>query len=216
MSTFRPHVVACGTCDTRFDVQVLEGLHISRLPAQRAAILDGTFHAFACPTCFATTVVLTPAIYTDFEHGQYIAVEIDGDWRAHRERHRAVFDETFVLGPAITVDLSRSITCRLVLGYRALREKLLLADAGLDDRVFEAMKAVFVGDHRWPMRLSRVLHGGHLLCELRRPDGGAGWHTFTRDEYASALESRTTLLARYPWLNEEWYVDFLGGEAGSG
>ena len=206
----------CETCGTGFEVWVLEGLHISRLPAQRAAILAGTFHAFACPLCATTTVVLAPAIYTDFEHGQYIAVEVDGDWRDHRERHRAVYDETFVLGPAITVELSRSITCRLVVGYRALREKLLLADAGLDDRVFEAMKADFVGEHRWPMRLSRVLDGGHLLCELRRPDGASGWHTFTQDEYATALEARTRLLARYPWLNEEWYVDFLGGEPRSG
>lgn len=211
MSTFHPHQVACATCGGSFEVHLLEGLHISRLPAQRQAILEGRFHAFACPTCTATTVVEAAAIYTDFEHGQYVAVEVEGDWRQHRERHRKVFDETFTLGPLLAQELAFSITCRLVLGYRALREKLLLWDNGLDDRVFEAMKGEFLGGHLFPMRLAQVLEGGHLLCEVRVPSGASVWHTFTRDEYADCLEGQVHLLARYPWLNEEWYVDFVGG-----
>ncbi len=210
MSTFQSQVVPCASCGVAFQVHVLEGLHISRLPDQRRAILDERFHAFACPGCGDTTVVLTPAIYTDFDRSHYVAVEVDGDWRDHRERHRQVFDQSFLYGPGIAEGLSRSLVCRLVFGYRALREKLLLWDGGFDDRVFEAMKAVCVGPARLPMRLARVLDGGHLLCQVRLPDGSSAWHTFTNDEYATALEARRPLLDRYPWLNEEWYVDFLG------
>lgn len=207
MSTFRPRTVDCPACGLPFEVHVLEGLHITRLPAQRRAILDGTFHTFRCPACEAPSVVEVPAIYTDFERQHYLAVEVEGDWRQARKRHQRVFDESFTLGPPPAQELGRSLRCRLVYGYRALREKLLCFDHGLDDAVLEALKA------RWApgFRLREVLAGRHLLCDAHRPDG-ADWHTFTADEYATALEDRAATLAPYPWLSQSWFVDEMAGD----
>jgi hypothetical protein len=210
VSTFRPRTVGCASCGADFEVHLLEGLHVSRLPEARRAILDGRFHAFACPRCQATTVIEAPAIYTDFDRHQYVAVEVRGDWRQHRDRHRRVFDQTFTLGPAVARELAHSLTCRLVFGYRALREKLLLWEHGLDDAVLEAMKGEMLGTRRAVARLVAVHEGGHLLCDVRA-GASVGWHTFTADEYAIALSERATGLARYPWLQEEWYVDVVGG-----
>lgn len=207
MSTFHPRTVPCPSCDTPFEVHLLEGLHITRLPAQRQAILDGTFHVFRCPSCGDPTVVEAPAIYTDFDRHHYVAVEVEGDWREARRRHQKAFDDAFTLGPPMAEELGRSMTCRLVFGYRALREKLLCFDHGVDDRVLEALKAPRGGG--W--RLREVLAGRHLLCDRRGPSGAVEWHTFTADTYADALERRADAVAPYPWLAEPWFVDTAAG-----
>jgi|GEM_PF-2245817 len=206
MSTFRPRTVTCLSCAAPFEVQLLEGLHITRLPAQRQAILDGTFHTFRCPHCGAPTVVEVPAIYTDFERHHYLAIEVEGDWRTARKRHQRVFDECFTLGPAPAQALGGALTCRLVYGYRALREKILCFDHGIDDAVLEALKT----RHAPGFRLREVLAGRHLLCDAAGPEG-ARWHTFTADTYAAALDERAATLAPYPWLSQSWFVDELAG-----
>lgn len=234
MSTFRPRTLPCPACARPMEVHLLEGMHISRIPQVRAAILDGSLHVFSCSGCAHRFVVEVPAIYTDFPNGQYVAVEVGApaDLAPVRGKHRRVFDECFTLGPPPAQDLAVALRTRLVFGYSALREKLLVWDAGLDDRVVESAKgdwfeAEGVDPAREHLRVVSVLDGGHLLClRLEAPPPGAPGETetFVRSapraldfvtlpaaSYQRALLRRAERLAERPWLTDDWLVDISVG-----
>src|SRR5262249_22561095 len=122
---------------------------------------------------------------------------------------------------------------RLVFGFRALREKLVLWDAGLDDRVVEAVKGDLLReDDQAPrdvvLRIARVLDGGHLLFALyepvRPPEGLAPeepWvckppapHDFMTAPaamYAARAAEPSRIERDYPWLHDDWLIDLHDG-----
>lgn len=235
MSTFRPHAVACPSCAHSVEVHLLEGMHITRIPDVRAAILAGRFHTFTCPACGDSFVIEVPAIYTDFPAGQYVAVEVGEpvDLAPSVGRHQRVFDECFTLGPPAAQELALTMRTRLVYGYPALREKLLVWDAGLDDRVVESLKGSWferegIAPASERLRVVAVLDGGHLLCARLEPSvrgsPGAGevrvvdlprirgFHTLLAQDYQRHQLRRAETAERWPHLGGAWLVDVsLGG-----
>jgi hypothetical protein len=243
MSMFQPYDLTCAACGHTFQVDLVAAVQVTRLPGARQQILDGTFQAFACPSCGQATAVESSLVYTDLARGQYVAVESAAglSWQAAEMRHQAVFDECFVNAPSIARELGRTIHKRVVFGFRALREKLLLWDAELDDYVVEAVKGDLAGElglgPAEPLfRLARVLPGGHLLF-ARFPasqpasqppwqPGAAGdqpvrlvlpaaqgYETAPRDHYQRRRDHRARISADFPWLQHEWLVDIHDGPA---
>jgi hypothetical protein len=161
MSTFVPSTIAC-RCGKRYDVEVANGLHISLRPDLRQKILDGTFHRFFCPACGMTTMIDAMMAFTDFPRRQWftIAPSHGLPWRrTWLELARASFQATMVdNAPEMVVGWGREMTRRLMFGLAALREKLIIADAGLDDRVVELMKIQIVRDLRGELSPSHYFH----------------------------------------------------------
>jgi hypothetical protein len=207
-------------------VRVLKGMHITRLPEQRAAILRGDLQRAQCAACGVGFRYEAQSIYTDFSRYEYVAVEPPqgGDWRALRAHHIGVFDRTFQMGPAVASDLAGGVCPRLVFGLGALREKLLCWDAGLDDRVLELCKASWcaregVETSSTLLRLEAVLDGGHMMLAVLEPSvrvGDAGVFSLPKlkaraviqkDQIEKLHRRQTTLIAEVPWLKEPWLVD---------
>lgn len=231
MSTFFHPTLSCPSCGHRFTAPILKGLHITRLPEQRQAILDGTFQRFRCEGCGqAVRVERTDTVYTDFDRGHYVAVESRHapDWRRSKAKHAAVWDQAFTLGPAVAEELSHGMRHRLVFGTLALREKLLAWDNDLDDLVLEAVKgdalrARGLSLHDEELRLSAVVPDGPLLFmrlspPLPVPEGPDGvcvlpplevrGHVFAaRGDYRERLRRRSEAFGDYPWLGDDWVVD---------
>lgn len=212
--------LACPACAERFDVALFRGMRIGRLPDVRRAILMRTFEVFDCPCCGARVQAHhTPLVYTDFARFQYIAVEGRGsaDVGAALARHRAAFDHAFLFGPDLAEELGRQVAPRLVFGLGALREKLVLADAGLDDRVVEAVKGDLLREaglapQQAQLRVEEVLDGGHLLCARLGPEGAGptpvmGWVTATADRVARRAARRESIGDDWPRLGRDWVVD---------
>lgn len=234
MSTFYPHPIDCPTCTHHFEVELLEGIHITRLPFVRQQILDGQFQIFPCPGCGVRIAVEASVIYTDFHRCHYVAMESGAvdDWHAAQLRHQEVFHQAFRHGPPIAQEMGRQFQKRLVFGVPALREKLLLWDARLDDRVVEALKgdrlqALGLAPDQAILRLADILPGGHLLLgrfdpltPSRSVDGkptvrptsrAVDFETLPAEDYHRMKERSHEIPRRYPWLEEEWYVDLHGG-----
>jgi len=228
MSTWAKHDVTCPDCGHAQQIPLLKGMHITRLPQARQAILDGSFQMFTCPACEASFGVERPTIYTDFESRVYLAMELDGqeDIRSQRAKHQKVFDDCFVFGPDIASEMGQAMTCRLVLGLRALREKVLALDHGIDDRALEGVKLLVAGERDWDLtqvqlRLIAVHDGGHLLLgvyPLTRRDTPHSARTVEHDHAidhvtvpASTVDAILSELPRLrgeaPWLFEPWVVD---------
>jgi hypothetical protein len=235
VSTFRPYEATCPACTTRWTVDIARGLHITRLPRIREELVRGTFQVFTCPGCTQPVVVEDTLVYTDFERNEYVAVETaaSASWQAAVARHQTVFRNCFENGPPIAQEWGALFKRRIVFGFRALREKLVLWDAGLDDRVVEAVKGDVLRDEGESprdvvLRISRVLDGGHLLFSMhepvRRPEDAAPGATFSmtlpppRDfvtapatRYKARAANPSQIQVDYPWLHDDWLVDLHHG-----
>ena len=215
------------------EVELAAGIPITRLPEARQQILDGTFLVFDCAGCGRATAVTAPTVYTDFERHQYVVVETPQrrPWSSLREIHTRVFEDSFTLGPPIATEMASRFSKRGVYGFPALREKLLIWDAHLDDLVVEVVKAEITAclelrPDEVSFRLRAVLPGGHLLFSLHEPVPAAPdrapearpvlsrpveFETVPADAYHACRDQRHGLVDRYPWLADDWIVDFHDG-----
>jgi hypothetical protein len=205
------------------------------LPQIREELVRGTFQVFTCPGCEKPFVVEDTLVYTDFERNEYVAVETvaSASWQAAVARHHTVFRNCFENGPPIAQAWGAMFKRRVVFGLRGLREKIVLWDAGLDDRIVEAVKGdVLREEDASPrdvvLRVSRVLDGGHLLFSMhepvRRPADVTAGATFAMSlsppldfvtapaaRYASRAASSSQIQVDYPWLHDDWLVDLHHG-----
>src|SRR5213078_3587859 len=176
MTTFRIHPVSCPSGGHRFEVEIAHGLHLTRLPTIRERLIDGSFQVYACPACRESALYEATVVYTDFERGEYVAAETpsSASWQTALSRHQTVFRDCFESGPPIAQEMGAKFKRRVVFGFRALREKLVLWDAGLDDRIVEAVKGDLLAEEGESpsgvvLRIARVLDGGHLLFAAYAP-----------------------------------------------
>ncbi len=235
MSTFRRYEATCPACAHRWHVELARGLHITRLPHIREQLRTGRFQVFECPGCGSPTVFEATVVYTDFERHEYIACETaaSASWQAAIARHQTVFRDCFDHGPPIAQEMGKAFKRRLVYGFRALREKIVLWDAGLDDRIVEAVKGDLLKEEGEAprdlvLRISRVLDGGHLLFSvhepIRRPDDvppGAplvmalpppvDFLTAPAALYQARAAEPSGIGRDYPWLADDWFVDVHDG-----
>ena len=227
MSTWKPVNCRCPHCGSENTIPVPKGLHVTRLPEQRRAIIEGSFQRYTCTECQVEFLFEGQTIYTDFHRMEYIAVETPPaqDWRADRDRHRSIYDTNVELGPGIAKDLASGLRTRLVYGLAALREKLITWDAGIDDRILELCKAQWLQSNdlqpnACTLRLNTVLPGGHLLmAQLQQPQTPPNSHggyvlpvkignvVFRVQDIERTQARQARLLEATPWLRESWLID---------
>jgi CpXC protein len=234
MSTFYPFSLEC-SCGHIYTVDLAYGIHVTRLPQARQQILDGEFQVFQCPACGTATAVEGPTVYTDFIRHHYVAVEtaVRPEWRMLRTRLDQVFENSFTLGPPIATEMGTRFKKRCVIGFQALREKLVIWDAALDDLVVEGVKGrladrVGIRPGEGLFRLAGVLPGGHLTFLRFEPPppappdtrahrtttaGPIDAETVIASEYLRQLEDRAGITTDYPWLADDWLVDIYDGLA---
>lgn len=224
MSTWALREFPCATCGETLQAPLLKAMHITRLPEVKRQIRDGTFQVFRCDQCGQHTHVEKATVYTDFDAGHHVGVELPStvDWQEAKARHRKVYDDAFLLGPPIAAELATRTLHRVVFGLRALREKVLAWDAGLDDALVEVAKLELMQREEMSfevdeLRLVAVLPpGGHLMFaryrrgriddDWRRPEV-IGHNVVTEDVFDGLLARRAEVRERYWWVFDDWFVD---------
>lgn len=123
-----------------------------RAPHLRAQILDGTFQRFDCPRCGAATPVDPRFTYVDLSAGQFMGVYpawADVEWRRLEAETLGLYDRNLgAHAPPPARAVTDELTVRVVFGLAALREKLVIFGAGLDDVAVELVKLDLV--RTWP------------------------------------------------------------------
>jgi hypothetical protein len=110
----------------------------------REALIEGTFQKQTCGGCGKEFRMDPRFSYLDAGRNQWIAVFPEPDldeWRVREEEVDRLFDKAFGKGaspPARAI--GAGLRPRLVFGWPALREKLAIQDAGLDDVQIELLK----------------------------------------------------------------------------
>jgi CpXC motif protein len=167
MSIFNVVKVSCPSCGASVEFNAVFSLNADRRPDLRAAVLDGSFQRQSCPQC-NTEFRLDPEMtYVDVGRGLWVAAfpyAKLGQWKELEEQARATFDRAYgAKASAAAREIGAGMKARLTFGWAALREKLVAAEAGMDDVILELAKTAIVrGLDKAPvgvgteMRLARV------------------------------------------------------------
>ncbi len=231
MSDFRTQAASCPACGAALHVDVLDGVRAEDHPEVRTALLEGRLGEVTC-ACGISSRVWVPSVYTDFEHGAYVALAGPvSDWRELVPTHAKVFDGALTLGPPFARSIGARLKHRLVLDPLALREKVVLFEANLDDRVVEALKGAWLkqqglGPTDELLRVSAVLEGGHLLLGRWQPGpvrGDGPWvmerptllgHVTLLAERYQKRWMRRDATSLWPALAHPWMVDLYVASSG--
>lgn len=144
MSLFVPMNLTCPNCAEVFTYEAVGSVNADRRSDLRDEILEGTFQTVRCSAC-AHEFRLEPDFnYLDVGRGQWIAALPARALRDHLEiamDKQAVFDLSYgAQAPAAAQSVGQGLQQRLVFGWPALREKLVLQEIGFDDVIWEVAK----------------------------------------------------------------------------
>ncbi len=144
MSMFETRTITCPACGTARQADLYHSVNADRRPDLRAEILDGSFQRVTCGNCHATFRADPEFNYLDIGRGQWIAAHPQdalADCETLAAADQASFERAY--GPAASAGaraIGEGLAMRVVFGWHALREKLVAADAGLDDVELELLK----------------------------------------------------------------------------
>lgn len=211
MSTLSKTETRCPACGDAFAVRTVDSANVQRMPAFRDALLQGRFMVERCPHCGAGAVVqMDMLLYTDLPRGQFVAVFSPArrEEVPHLEGTVAqAFRRAFIDNAPPPVQRSAEhVGQRVVFGYGELREKVVCWDAGLDDRVLEALKLQVMQAQPTltDLQLDRV--EDDVLRFHARQEGEAGELVLQRRQYDGLLALRPTLITLLPALFTGAYV----------
>jgi hypothetical protein len=205
MSIFQTLDVPCPTCGTKVSFDLVHSVNADRRPDLRQAILERSFQREACPSCQLTFRVEPEFTYINLKRGQYFAVwpvSRRADWKALEARSVAAFEKAFGSGASPEARaLGSKLAVRMVLGWPALNEKLIAAEAGIDDRSLELAK---VGVLR---NLDEVPVGGEMelrLVAVQDDELKLGWIRSRSDELTDVISVPRSVVAEIEADPQPW------------
>ncbi len=148
MSLFEIQEVACPACDTRQQVEIAFTLNASRRPDLRDAIIDRSYQRFTCEQCEQDFRSEPHLAYLDIQRNQWILAKAQShlaQWSDFEAAAQVLFDDNYGANANEAAQaVGETLTVRVVFGWSALREKLLIEQAGLDDVTVEYVKVLLL------------------------------------------------------------------------
>jgi hypothetical protein len=215
VSIFRNADIACPSCKSIVHFELVHSVNADRRPDLRQAILDRSFQRKTCPSCGFAFRMEPEFSYIDIKRGQYIAV-----WPASRsaeaheleERSQSAYERAFgSKAPSEARAIGKKIVARMVLGWAALNEKLLAAEAGIDDRTLELVKLGAIRN------LDRAPIGTGVefrLVEARADALMLGWIETAVDQLLDVVSVPRAALGEIEAATDDWAS--LRDDIGSG
>lgn len=133
MSKLHIEKITCPNCKKVSDFRVWESINTTLNPDMKEKVRTGEAFSFVCPHCGKKTNVNYPTLYHQMEDQIMI-------YFVHGDQSKAIEALQKHSGFRFEADYRK----RVVGTMNAFREKLMIFDAGLDDRVIELMKLFVV------------------------------------------------------------------------
>ena len=133
MSQSQMQEITCPKCGKKQFFRVWDSINTMEDPPLKEAVRNDEAFSFHCGDCGASAVLHYNFIYHEPAEKLFIVCSADGsDYTAMKETLTAE-DNAF-----------KGYTKRIVLSHNAFKEKLLIFDAGFNDKIVEVMRAVFM------------------------------------------------------------------------
>jgi|GEM_PF-514838 len=141
----------CPKCEHDQEFQHWDYVNAQLDPEMREKILDRVFYTQTCEECGAVTQVLHSFMYHDMENQLLVYVVAESD----PEKQAAEIEEIFELSDmssttedeglqVLLSSMKDNCTSRIVTSHQGLLEKIYISRNGLDDRLVEAMKVLYL------------------------------------------------------------------------
>lgn len=134
MSTQMTEEISCPQCGAAVKTELWPGVDASQNPELRTRVLDETMFDWNCPECGYAARFLYPFLYHDPKRGFMVYLSPNGGGCGCES---ADADSEF---PQLA-----GLTKRLVATPEALKEKILIFEAGLNDYAVELVKLALAG-----------------------------------------------------------------------
>lgn len=157
MSSSHTEKLSCPVCHHAQEFTIWDFVDASAQPELKVRLLAGTLTRMTCEQCGAETDVVHPLMYSDSDYRLLFGLIPGGADTGHLDPRLAEVDP----------DLASTHQLRLVGSPNELKEKVVLADAGLDDRAVELFKLLLRRD------TANQIHAddGLLFAGLDQEDG---------------------------------------------
>lgn len=139
MSNFNMETITCPKCKTEQKIKIWESVNIAQSPKQKENILNGDFFTFKCKKCDCSMPIGYSFLYDEIEKKIMIWLLPDATEEtidSIKEYSKSIIDENQLK--------AKNCILRIVTTPNELREKIMINDAGLDDRVVELVKMVYL------------------------------------------------------------------------
>jgi len=145
--------ISCNNCGKKSDYVMWQSLNVQLNPEQKENVLTGKLFQFTCPHCKETYTLCHNFLYHDMENQIMIHYILDNDDKGAQEAKEA-FDNRFgthenELGELLAATgMNDAYRMRIVRSHNELKEKILIFDAGLDDRVISLLKFLYAAKNQ--------------------------------------------------------------------
>ena len=124
-------VIICPECDHEQKITICPSVNVTTDPEMREKVLSGELFLFTCEKCGYTGFAGYPFVYEDKETQGGFLIYLEPDCPDR---------EVGIDGDMADQVVYRERPMRLVADLNALKEKIFIFEAGLDDRVMELFK----------------------------------------------------------------------------
>jgi hypothetical protein len=144
MSLFSTVETGCPACNAISRYELVFSVNADRRPELRAEILSRTFQRLECPACAQLFRIEPQFTYFHATAKSFLTVrpaEDLLDWPAQEKRAAAVFNRFWGSeADPVAAQIGSELLHRVVFGWEAAHEKLVIADTGIDDVTLELAK----------------------------------------------------------------------------
>lgn len=181
MSNFTMERIRCPECRTEQNTKVWEEINAQTSPKAKAQILDGDFFVYKCKKCGHKINMTYNCIYHDLEKGVVIWLIPELNGKECKELNEVIEKDMLKLEERA----NKESTCekklfRLVSTPNQLREKLIISERNIDDRIVEIMKKIYLANLHmfFPNENIKVEDITEILFDINR-EGNQGIVLFT-------------------------------------
>ncbi|MDD7515371.1 CpXC domain-containing protein [Ruminococcus flavefaciens] len=204
--------IKCSKCNAESEMLVWETMDTSTDPQLKAQIRNGDCFGWHCPHCDNKSLIFYPTIYHQVnEH--YIICYVPGNPSSAVEYMKNI-NENNQSG----YDFNDNYTKRVVSDINQLREKLLILDEGLDDRIIEIMKVFAMAEIQKSFSDLTVAEiyfnkeqDGTYNLAVKFDNGQWGSTDFAMDSYDQVVKTFKTSLAvdDEVIIDTEWAISMI-------
>lgn len=210
----------CPKCSQNMEVEQWSAINGDKNPQQKLKLLQGTLFQSACKNCGNPVTVGYPVIYHDTKQNYMIWLVYDDEEVSHVTDYFKK-SKSYQTDPNNDDDEKVDPACRqrIVRSADALREKIMIFDSGLDDKIMEIMKLAYAQQAQRNLRSDNIAAAfftnkdGEKLIELYTEKGKAFVSDVSRDIYRQ-LEDKYGSKASYAedrvyLIDDVWAYELL-------
>lgn len=143
MTKISTQVLICPNCQTKTTFKKYDSINATLEPKLKEQLLTGELFTFTCPDCQTKATVLYDLLYTDVK--QKLLIQYVADEKNLAQARQNISQALLAAHQLSDQDLlADGYEIRYTADPGALREKIMLRDEKIDDRIVELMKYILL------------------------------------------------------------------------